>query len=108
MSIGVEMKINYSSSDPVENLILIEVEGIVQFPLFLIYESDYIFPCVIRFQTELSEVFSYEEIHALVRDLKPFAKSQNPIWKVKWRGIDVIVKGLFDEFVERVEISIHK
>ena len=64
--------------------------------------------CCIDLQTELSDVFAFEDIHQLVKDVPMFAKSLCPVWKVKWRGIDIIVKGLVDETNSQDEPKLHK
>jgi hypothetical protein len=70
---------------------------------------DYTFLCSVHLQAELSDVFSYEEIEDLISNVPAFAVSQNTLWKVKWRNIDVIVKGLFNRTARpNEEVLLHK
>ena len=96
VEISVSLKIKFSSRASIKNAILIEIE-------------DFVYPIPLVFLTsQLYGVVAYEEVDQLVKNVPPFAKSKCPLWKVQFRGMPCVIKGLFDFTSARNEVELHK
>jgi hypothetical protein len=106
--INVSLNVVYSTKDPITNVICIVIDGTIPISHPRNIFPGYTFPVTFNFVTELAQIYSYEEIEQLVKGQPEFAKSQNPVWLVQWRGIDVIVKWIRDAFSGPNEVELHK
>ena len=110
----VNLNVVYSTNDFISNIVWVNVDGksfliILIFLLIFFYcYLDFIYFFTFSYKAELSEILSLEEVQKLVGGQKPLAKSQNPVWKIKWRGIDVVVKCILDKFSAENEVFLHK
>ena len=56
----------------------------------------------------MAEIYSYEEIDKLVAGKTQLAKSNNPVYLIEWRGIEVIAKKVLDSTAAPHEIAVHR
>lgn len=97
-TVQVSFLIPYSSPKRIHNLILIDAEG-------------YIFIVGLDVASEMHEVYSFDEIFRLVNSANEnqiIAHTQSPIWKIKWRTIDICVKGIYDLTNGMNEVNLHR
>lgn len=95
VSFRIDLIVRFSSTKRIQNAITLEAYG---------------FHSIIGIDLTpaLSDIYSYDEIHNIISKGTLLAKSNCPVYKVNWRGIDISVKCLMDLVTAPDEVKLHK